>query len=144
MLPEVTLQDDLVAWAHKSCMRTSRSHVQPWQRGISQLLGVKTTGVTQYKQNGHVPNAYSHCCAITAYTRQLLVCVRMCAHVWGVGRWGECSSWSTHTQIHPRYYFICYVCFHVCGTSNLTLDFIAPPQLLVVRLTQYGAWNICF
>ena len=51
---EVTFHDDLVACAHKSHMRTSRSHAQPWQRRISHLLGVKTTGVTQCKQNGHV------------------------------------------------------------------------------------------
>ena len=39
---------------HKSHNRTSRSHVQPWQRGSSHLSGVKTT---QCKQNGHVPHA---------------------------------------------------------------------------------------
>ena len=41
----VTLHDDLVTCAHcvKSCTRTSRSHAQPWQRGISHLLGVQTT-----------------------------------------------------------------------------------------------------
>ena len=50
---EVTFHDDLVAYAHKSRKRTSRSHAQPWQRGISHLLGVKTT---QCKQNGHVPH----------------------------------------------------------------------------------------
>ena len=47
---DVTLHDDLVACAHKSRTRMSRSHAQPWQRGISHLLGVKTTGVTQCKQ----------------------------------------------------------------------------------------------
>ena len=44
---EVTFHNDLVACAHKSRPRTSRSHAQPWQRGMSHLLGVKTTGVTQ-------------------------------------------------------------------------------------------------
>ena len=34
---EVTFHDDLVACAHKSRLRTSRSHAQPWQRGILQL-----------------------------------------------------------------------------------------------------------
>ena len=53
---EVTFHDNLVACAHKSHTRTSRSHAQPWQRGISHLRGVKTTGVTQCKQNGHVPH----------------------------------------------------------------------------------------
>ena len=28
-----------------------------WQRGISHLLGIKTAGVTQCKQNGHVTHA---------------------------------------------------------------------------------------
>ena len=41
---DVMLHDDLVACAHKSRTRMSRSHAQPWQRGISHLLGVKTTG----------------------------------------------------------------------------------------------------
>ena len=54
---EVTFHDDLVACAHKSRTWTSRSHAQQWQRGISHLRGVKTTGVTQCKQNGHVPHA---------------------------------------------------------------------------------------
>ena len=53
---EVTFHDDLVACAHKSHTGTSRSHAQPWQRGMSHLLGVKTTGVTQCKQNRHVPH----------------------------------------------------------------------------------------
>ena len=30
---------------------------QPWQRGISHLCGVKTTGVTQCKQNRQAPHA---------------------------------------------------------------------------------------
>ena len=47
---EMTFHEDLVACAHKSRTRTSRSHAQPWQRGISHLSGVKTTGVTQCKQ----------------------------------------------------------------------------------------------
>ena len=53
MLQEVTVHDDLVAWAHKSHMRMSRSHVQQWQQGISHHLGGKTTGFTHYKQNCH-------------------------------------------------------------------------------------------
>ena len=57
---DVTFHDDLVACAHKSHTCTSRSHAQPWQRGISHPLGVKTTGVTQCKQNGHVPHANIH------------------------------------------------------------------------------------
>ena len=56
---EVTFHNDLVACAHKSRTRMSRSHAQPWQRGISHLLGVKTTGVIQCKQNGRVPHANS-------------------------------------------------------------------------------------
>ena len=52
---DVTFHDDLVACAQKSRTCMSRSHAQPWQRGIVHLLGVKTTGVTQCKQNGHVP-----------------------------------------------------------------------------------------
>ena len=54
---EVMFHDDMVAYAHKSRTRTSRSHAQLWQRGISHLRGVKTTGVTQCKQNEHVPHA---------------------------------------------------------------------------------------
>ena len=66
---DVTFPDDLVACVHKSCTHTSRSHAQPWQRThtsrshaqpwqseISHLLGVKTEGVTQCKQNRHVPH----------------------------------------------------------------------------------------
>ena len=56
---EVTFHDDLVA-VRTSHARTrmSRSHAQPWQRGISQLLGVKTTGITQCKQAdmSHMPS----------------------------------------------------------------------------------------
>ena len=53
---EVTFHDDLVACAHKSRTHMSRSHAQTWQRGISHLLGVKTTGVKQCEQNCHVPH----------------------------------------------------------------------------------------
>ena len=56
---DVTFPDDLVACVHKSRTHMSRSHAQPWQRGISHLLGVKVAGVTQCKQNGHVAYAVS-------------------------------------------------------------------------------------
>ena len=55
---EVAFYDNLVAFAHKSRTRTSRPHAQLWHHGISHLLGVKTTRVTQCNQNGHVPHAF--------------------------------------------------------------------------------------
>ena len=74
---EVTFHDDLVACAHKSRMRTSRSHAQPWQRGISHLLDVKTTGITQCKQSCHVPHAYINRSDIShyVYMQSLNTCV---------------------------------------------------------------------
>ena len=54
---DVTFPDDLVAFAHKSHMRMSRLHAQPWQHGILHLLGVKTAGVTHCKQNGYISHA---------------------------------------------------------------------------------------
>ena len=52
---EVTFHDDLVACVHKSCTRMMHNH---GNMGISHLLGVKTTGVTQCTQNCHVPHTY--------------------------------------------------------------------------------------
>ena len=53
---DVTFPDDLVACVHKSRMHTSRSHAQPRECGLSHPLGIKTAGVRQCKQNGHVPH----------------------------------------------------------------------------------------
>ena len=54
------LHGNFMACAHKSCMHTSRSHAQLWQRGITHLLGVKTTGVTQCNKTDMSQLRYSY------------------------------------------------------------------------------------
>ena len=58
---------------------TARCLVYGRQRGNSHLLGVKTTGVTQCKQNGHVPHAPGLCERPCMHVC-MCMCMRVCAH----------------------------------------------------------------
>ena len=98
---KVTFPDDLVACVHKSRMRTSRSHAQPWQHGISHLRGVKTTGVTQCKQNGLVPHANGISCVNSLIFCHDILCN---SHSCIIGTFSKGRKNSSYTYIYIYIY----------------------------------------
>ena len=128
---EVTFHNDLVACAHKSRTRTSRSHAQPWQRGISHVACQNHRGHTNVNKSdmSHMRSA----CVTTS--RKIPSCIIMgLVRIYGSFALSHflatsilqlpCTSWIQSIMViyvHGMQYHICILLFFTFLITQLAL-----------------------